>query len=244
MAYTKGLIDNKDIKSPIVEAYKTLRTNIQFSMPDGGPKTMLITSSTPGEGKTTTVANLAITIAQSNKRVLLVDADLRKSSLHRIFEISNLKGLTNILAENVDYREIVKSNVVDNLDIITAGPKPPNPSELLGSSRARDFIEEAKEEYDYVIFDTPPALAVTDSSILASLVDGVVIVAAYGQATFDGAAQTKAQLERVDAKILGVILNRIPASQASEHYYYYYYEEDASGTTIRTKSKRRSRVRG
>ncbi|MFY9296273.1 MAG: CpsD/CapB family tyrosine-protein kinase [Caldicoprobacterales bacterium] len=223
----KGLINNKKIKSPIVEAYKTLRTNIQFSMPDGGPRTMIFTSSTPAEGKSTTAANLAISIAQSNKRVLLVDGDLRKSVLHRIFELPNLEGLTNILAENRDYLEVVKPDVLENLDIITAGPKPPNPSELLGSRRMENFLEEAKKEYDTIIIDGPPVLAVTDAVILAPLVDGVVIVSAYGQATFDGVDRTKAMLERVDAKILGVVLNRIPVSQASEHYYYYYYEEDS-----------------
>lgn len=156
MTRSKGLINNKNIKSPIVEAYKTLRTNIQFSMPDGGPRTILITSSSPGEGKSTTSANLAITMVQSNKKVLLVDGDLRKSVMHRIFELSNLKGLTNILAGNEDYREIVKENVVENLDIITAGPKPPNPSELLGSRRMENFLELAKQEYDIIIIDTPP----------------------------------------------------------------------------------------
>lgn len=238
MARSRELIINKSIKSPIVEAYKTLRTNIQFSMPDGGPRTILITSSGPSEGKSTTSANLAISIAQSNKRVLLVDADLRKSVVHRIFELPNLEGLTNILAENRDYKELVKPHVLENLDIITAGPKPPNPSELLGSRRMENFLELAKQEYDTIIIDSPPALPVADSAILSPLVDGVIIVSAYGQATFDGVHRTRSMLERAGAKILGVVLNRIPASQAGSHYYYYYYEEDRPKTGY-TKSKRK-----
>ena len=241
MKNSKGLISDKNIKSPIVEAYKTLRTNIQFSMPDGGPRTMLITSSNPDEGKSTTSANLAITMAQSNKKVLLVDGDLRKSVMHRIFELSNLKGLTNILAGNEDYREIVKENVVENLDIITAGPKPPNPSELLGSRRMENFLELAKQEYDIIIIDTPPLLAVTDSAVLAPRVDGVVIVAAYGQVTFEAAGNVKALLERVNARILGVILNRIPVSEAGGGYYYY-YEED-SPTIDSPQSSRKAEAR-
>ena len=241
MTRSKGLIINKNIKSPIVEAYKTLRTNIQFSMPDGGPRTILLTSSSPGEGKSTIAANLAISIAQSNKRVLLVDADLRKSVVHRIFELPNLEGLTNILAENKDYKEIVKSDILENLDIITAGPKPPNPSELLGSRRMENFLELAKQEYDTIIIDSPPTLPVADSAILSPLVDGVIIVSAYGQATLDGAHRAKAMLERADAKILGVVLNRIPVSQAGSHYYYYYYEDDTPNTGY-SKSKRKGRA--
>lgn len=228
MIGSKRLINSRDIKSPIVEAYKTLRTNIQFSMPDGGPKTILVTSGTPGEGKSTTSCNLAITMAQSNKRVLLLDGDLRKSVLHRIFGISNLQGLTNILTENADYRKVLKSDVMDNLDIITGGPTPPNPSELLASKRMKAFIESVKMEYDIIILDTPPILAVTDSAILSPLVDGVVLVVGHGQATFEDAAQAKALLERVNAKILGVILNRIPVSQTGGHYYY--YEDDSSAS--------------
>lgn len=239
MARSRELIINKSIKSPIVEAYKTLRTNIQFSMPDGGPRTILITSSGPSEGKSTTSANLAISIAQSNKKVLLVDADLRKSVVHRIFELPNLEGLTNILAENRDYKELVKPHVLENLDIITAGPKPPNPSELLGSRKMENFLELAKQEYDTIIVDTPPVLAVTDSVILSPLVDGVVLVLGHGQATFDGVDRVKAMLERAEAKILGVVLNRIPVSENGGHYYYYYYEDD-SETTGRNKTTRKT----
>ena len=223
-----NLIINEDVKTPIGEAYRTIRTNIQFSMPKGQLRTMLITSSTPEEGKSTTTSNLAITMAESGNRVLLIDADLRKSVVHKMFQLPNLKGLTNVLAEDLDYREILRSTKVKGLDILTGGPKPPNPSELLGSDKMRTFLESLKKDYDIIILDTPPVLPVTDAAILASLVDGVVLVSSYGQTTFEGLARAKVQLENVDAKILGVILNKVPASKRGGHYYYYYYYDGYS----------------
>ena len=223
-----NLIINEDVKTPIGEAYRTIRTNIQFSMPKGQLRTMLITSSTPEEGKSTTTSNLAITMAESGNRVLLIDADLRKSVVHKMFQLPNLKGLTNVLAEDLDYREILRSTKVKGLDILTGGPKPPNPSELLGSDKMRTFLESLKKDYDIIILDTPPVLPVTDAAILASLVDGVVLVSSYGQTTFEGLARAKVQLENVDAKILGVILNKVPTSKRSGHYYYYYYYDGYS----------------
>lgn len=229
MKSSDSLIINESIKSPIGEAYRTIRTNIQFSMPKGQLKSILITSSMPEEGKSTTTANLAITMAESGNRVLLIDADLRKSSIHKLFAVSNLKGLTNVLAEDVNYRELIKPGVAKGLDVLPGGPKPPNPSELLGSQKMRDLMEQMKEDYDVVVLDTPPVLPVTDAAILASLVDGVVLVAAYGRATFDGLTQAKVQLENVGSKILGVILNQVPQSKRGGHYYYYYY--DGYGTS-------------
>ena len=145
-----------------------------------------------------------------------------------MFELPNLKGLTNVLAEDLDYREILRSTKVKGLDILTGGPKPPNPSELLGSEKMRTFLESLKKDYDIIILDTPPVLPVTDAAILASLVDGVVLVSSYGQTTFEGLTRAKVQLENVDAKILGVILNKVPTSKRSGHYYYYYYYDGYS----------------
>jgi capsular exopolysaccharide synthesis family protein len=225
---TNHLIINEGVKTPIGEAYRTIRTNIQFSMPKGQLRTMLITSTGPEEGKSTTTANVAITMAESGNKVLLIDADLRKSVVHKMFELTNLKGLTNVLAEDLDYREILRSTKVKGLDILTGGPKPPNPSELLGSDKMRTFLESLKKDYDIIILDTPPVLPVTDAAILASLVDGVVLVSSYGQTTFEGLTRAKVQLENVDAKILGVILNKVPTSKRSGHYYYYYYYDGYS----------------
>lgn len=237
MNRSQRLIINESIKSPIGEAYRAIRTNIQFSMPKGQLKTILVTSSTPGEGKSTTAANLAITMAESGIRVLLIDADLRKPTIYKLFQVSNLKGLTNVLAEGADYREFIKPTVVEGLDILPAGPNPPNPSELLGSDGMRELLDLAKNHYDLVILDTPPVLPVTDAAILASQVDGVVFITAHGQATFDAVARSKTQLENVGAKILGVILNRVPVSKRSGNSYYYYEGYGSSEVPERTLQK-------
>jgi capsular exopolysaccharide synthesis family protein len=231
MKRSDNLIINEGIKSPIGEAYRTIRTNIQFSMPKGELRTILITSSGPEEGKSTTTSNLAITMAEAGNKVLLIDADLRKSAIHKIFGIPNLNGLTNVLAEDVDYKELIRPTEVTGLDILTGGPKPPNPSELLGSQRMKELLESLKDYYDTIMLDTPPVLPVTDAAILASIVDGVVLITAYGHATFDGVARTKAQLESVGAKILGVILNQVPSSKRGGHYYYYYYYDEYGSQT-------------
>ena len=237
MIKSTKLVINENIKSPIAEAYKTLRTNLQFSFTDtnGGLKVLLITSCGPTEGKSTTAANLAITMAQSDQKVLLVDCDLRKPVIHRAFSLLNGKGLTNILVEGVPYESLVNMTFVDNLGVITSGPKPPNPSELLGSARMRTLIDRFKESYDTVILDSPPSLPVTDAAVLSKLVDGVIIVTEHGQTTFESLTQTKSVLEKVNAKILGVVLNRVPANHR-EYYYYYYQDEKGSVTKNGRKS--------
>lgn len=230
------VVTHDDNKSPIAEAYKALRTNIQFSLTDanGGLKVLMITSSGPGEGKSTTAANLAVTMAHSDQRVLLVDCDLRRPVIHRAFGLVNGKGLTNILVEGIDYKRLVQTTFVENLGVITSGPKPPNPSELLGSTRMRALIDRLKESFDTVIMDSPPALPVTDAAVLSKLVGGVILVAEYGQTTYDSIAQTKSLLEKVNARLLGVVLNGVPANH--REYYYYAYQEDTSSAV---KSGRR-----
>jgi len=236
MIKSTRLITNENVKSPIAEAYKTLRTNIQFSLTDtnGGLKVILVTSSGLTEGKSTTAANLAVTFAQSDQKVLLVDCDLRRPVVHRSFTLLNGKGLTNILVEGVDYANLVNTTFVENLGVITSGPKPPNPSELLGSARMKALIERFKENYDTIILDSPPALPVTDAAVLSKLVDGVIIVCEYGQTTFESIAQAKSLLDKVNAKILGVVLNRVPANH--KEYYYYYYQ-DERGNMVKSGRK-------
>lgn len=238
MPRTIKLITYEGAKSPIVEAYKTLRTNIQFSFPDGNLKVLLITSSGPAEGKSTTAVNLAITMAEADMKVLLIDADLRKPAQHRTFGISNTKGLTNALVENGDYKQLVQSPGIKGMDILTSGPKPPNPSELLGSEKMKHLLDSLKEDYDLIILDTPPVLPVTDAAVLSSLADGVVLVAAHGQATYDALYQAKASLEKVNAKIIGILLNRVPVSSHGGYYYYYYYDDQGN----KHKSKRTPKV--
>lgn len=237
MIKSTKLVTNENIKSPIAEAYKTLRTNIQFSLTDanGGLKVLLITSCAPAEGKSTTAANLAITMSQSDQKVLLVDCDFRKPVIYRAFNLVNSKGMTNILVEGVAYESLTNKTFVDNLEVITSGPRPPNPSELLGSLRMKALIDRFKESYDTVIIDSPPALPVTDAAVLSKLVDGVIIVAEYGQTTFESITQTKSLFDKVNARLLGVVLNSVPANH--REYYYYYYQEDKAGSA---KNSRRS----
>jgi len=233
------LITNPRLKSTVAEAYKILRTNIQFSSLDKQLKVLLITSPGATEGKSTTASNLAIAMAQTDKKVLLIDCDLRKPSIHRVFGLVNEMGLANVLVEGLDYHRI--SNLVDvpNLEVLTSGPKPPNPPELLGSARMKDFIAKVREEYDTVILDTPPVLPVTDAAILSTLADGVVFVISHGKTQFNMAVQAKENLEKVDssARIIGTVINNIPSSSSYGHDYYYYYDEEEHSR------KRRSRRR-
>lgn len=218
------LISLTDPKSPITEAFRTLRTNIQFSNIDNNLETILITSSGLSEGKSSVASNIAGTIAQDNKRVLLIDCDLRKPRIHEIFRIRNLEGLTNILVGDKKPEDIsYKYPDLDNLHIITAGPIPPNPAELLGSKRMEEFIREVKKEYDMVILDTPPVGLVTDSAVLSRLVDGVILVATVGQTDIETVIRGKELLDKVEANIIGAVLNKVPIENKS---YYGYYGED------------------
>lgn len=216
----RSLITHLDPKSPVSEAFRTLRTNIQFSSIDSQVKTMMITSTGPSEGKSTITANLAVVLAQSGKKTLLVDTDLRKPTVHRTFRLLNRDGLTNALTSQDNFKQFAKNTEIDNLDVITTGPIPPNPSELLGSMAMARFINEVSAIYDTVIFDTPPVIAVTDAQILATQVDGVFLVVNSGKTNRDMALKAKTLLSNVKANILGCVLNNREIE--GENYYYYY----------------------
>ncbi len=219
------LLTHSAPKSPVSEAYRTLRTNIQFSNLDNPPRTMLVTSAGPGEGKSTTVANLAITFSQMGTKTLLIDADFRRPVLHSVFGLKKEPGVTNYLAGKASLDAVLKRSSVEGLDVVTCGVTPPNPSELLVSDKMKEFVAQLKNRYQMVLFDTPPVIAVTDAVVLSLLLDGVVIVASAGQTSHQGLARAKSLLENVDAKILGAVLNKIQAKSAygSYHYYYYYH---------------------
>jgi capsular exopolysaccharide synthesis family protein len=231
------IITVRDPKSPIAEAFRTLRTNIQFSSFDKSVQTVCITSSGPGEGKSTVSANLAVVMAESGKRTLLIDCDQRKPMTHKIFKVSNLVGLSNLLAGEVTIDNAIKPTAVDNLSIITAGIRPPNPSELLASAKMKHFIEDMKEKFDFIIFDTPPVLIVTDAQLLAGHTDGYLLVVSSGTAERNAAIKSKELLEKVNAKILGVILNKLDVSENSGYgkYYQYYYTEEAAKPSRKKK---------
>ncbi len=213
------LITRSNPRSPVAEAYRQLRTNIQFSSPDRPLKTLLVTSTHPEEGKSTILANLATTFAQTGNRVILVDCDLRRPSLHRIFGVRNSLGLTSaILDPGIKEFPFVDGGV-PNLRLLCSGPLPPNPSELLGSRRMSEIVEQLTADADYVLFDSPPVVVVTDAAILASKVDGVMLVVYAGRTRRELAKKAKALLDKVNANLLGVILNNVKYD-ASLHKYY------------------------
>lgn len=217
----RNIITYLDSKSPISEAFRTLRTNIQFASVDKEIKTIMITSSGPSEGKSTIAANLAVVMAQVGKKTLLVDADMRKPTVHHTFHILNREGLTTALSGQKEVNQLVKKTEIENLDILSSGPIPPNPAELLGSKSMSRQIEEISTQYDIVLFDTPPIIAVADAQILASQLDGVLLVINSGKTNQDMAVKAKVLLDNVKAKILGCVLNNRKIQ--GENYYYYYY---------------------
>jgi capsular exopolysaccharide synthesis family protein len=217
---SRKLIANLDPKSPISEQYRTIRTNVQYSSIDKELKTLMVTSSGPGEGKSTTVANLAVVFAQLGKKVLLVDADLRKPTVHRSFGVNNLFGFTTVLTKQATLASTVLDTEEKDLYILTSGPIPPNPAELLSSKSMEQFIEEAKEQFDYILFDTPPLLAVADPQILANKVDASIYVVFSGKTEIDQAKKAKELLQNAQSKLVGVVLNHKELKN-SEYYYYY-----------------------
>ncbi|MEI8167609.1 MAG: CpsD/CapB family tyrosine-protein kinase [Chloroflexales bacterium] len=202
-----NLITLRDPGSAAAEAYRTLRTNILFSSLDRPLHTLLVTSSSPDEGKSLTLANLAVTMAQAEQRVLVVDCDLRRPSLHTIFGLPNERGLTSALLETTDGPLPVQRSGVPGLIVMTSGPLPPRPADLLGSRRMGVLIEQMRAGVDIVLFDTPPVVAATDASALAPRVDGVLLVLQAGHTRRDRAREARQLLEQVKANIVGVVLN-------------------------------------
>lgn len=205
--------------SPIAEQYKTIRTNLQFSSVDDDLKSILLTSSGPSEGKSSTTANLAIVFAQQGKRVLLIDADMRKPTLHYTFRLDNRKGLSSVLVGEATLEEAVTPSEVPGLELLSCGPLPPNPSELLGSKSMEALHAEATSQYDLVIFDTPPVLAVTDAQILANMCDGAIMVVRSNQTEYEEAIKAKELLTVGKAKLLGAVLND-RVMKKGQYYYY------------------------
>lgn len=215
-------IVEKKPNSIAAEAYRTLRTNIQYSSFDKEIKTMVVTSSEPGEGKSTTAGNMALSFSQSEKSVILIDCDLRKPSLHRKFKISNLVGLSDVLIGKEKMNDAV-NEYSENLHILTSGKLPPNPSEMLGSKSMGRLLEELKSKYDIIILDSAPLQAVTDAQILSTKVDGTILVVRAEKTKRDSVQQAKALLDKVGANILGTVLNGVENTR--KKYYYYYGNE-------------------
>ncbi len=228
-------------RSNISECFRVLRTNLQFSSFDRPLRTVLVSSPQPTEGKSTTAANLAVVFAQAGKRVILVDTDLRRPILHRIFEAPNDWGLTSLLiADDRDVASGVCPTKVERLFFVPSGPLPPNPSEMLGSQRMQGLIEQFQQVADVIIFDSPPLLTVTDSTVLATRVDGVVLVTDSGATRREAVRKAVESLHQVGARLLGTILNRV--NTRSEGYYYYYYYSHYYGEDGQRKKRRRRKL--
>lgn len=218
--YSRKLIASFEPMSVISEQYRTLRTNIQYSSIDNELRTIMVTSSVPGEGKSTTIANLAVVFAQQGKRVLLVDADLRRPTVHYTFNVNNIYGFTTVLTKQKTLINTVLETEEENLYLLTSGPIPPNPAELLSSKSMERFIEEAKQEFDIILFDTPPILAVADPQILANQCEGSILVVFSEKTEIDQAKRAKELLENAQGKFLGVVMNN--KKMTKDNYYYYY----------------------
>ncbi|MGD9488523.1 MAG: GumC family protein [Calditrichaceae bacterium] len=232
------LIAHFDPKSPVSEAYRTLRTNLQFSKVDEKLKTILVTSSGPKEGKSTTAANLAIAMAQSGNKVVLVDADLRRPVVHSIFGQEKDSGVTNYLMDAIPYEELAKETPMENLFIITSGILPPNPSELISSHKMEGLLEKLKQDFDIILFDSPPVIAVTDAAILSTKVDGVIIIVSSGQTNRDALLRSQSLLDNVGARVLGFLLNNVDVEGTYGSYYYYYYHNYYSKPGKKMKTKK------
>lgn len=216
-----ALVTLMDQGSPISEQYRTIRTNIQFSSSaDHEIKTIVVTSSGPGEGKSTTSANLAVVFANSGQKVLLIDADLRKPTIHKTFNLSNDLGFSNLISTQETIQDVVQKTTVENLYVLTSGLKSPNPSELLSSKRMDAILIELRREYDLVIFDMPPIVAVTDAQIMSSKVDGTLLVVREEVSRKESLYKARDLLKMVNANVLGAIYHG--AKNAADQGYYYY----------------------
>ncbi|MDM8182802.1 CpsD/CapB family tyrosine-protein kinase [Enterococcus cecorum] len=216
-----NLITLLNPNSPISEQYRTVRTNLQFAVAGDQPlRSMAVVSSGPDEGKSTSSANLAVVFAQAGRRVLLVDADMRKATVHKTFGLSNEVGLSNLVSGQQSASSVIQPSGVDNLSVMTAGPIPPNPAELLNSRRMNVVMEELYQMFDLIVFDLPPLMTVADGLIMASKTDGTVVVIREGVTRKDSIIEAKNRLIQAKARILGVIYNGVEQMNESSYYYY------------------------
>ncbi|NLM96605.1 MAG: CpsD/CapB family tyrosine-protein kinase [Halanaerobiaceae bacterium] len=218
----KEVIVHKNPKSPVTEAFRNIRTNLAFLSPDRTLRTVAITSSVASEGKSFVLVNIAVSRAQMGNNVIIIDADMRKPTLHRFFDLTNTSGLSNILSGEIELVEGLKTTDIEGVRIITAGKIPPNPAELLGSRKMEEVLERACEEADIVFIDTPPVLAVTDAAILSNRVDGTILVAASHQVDRNALLKANEFLINAKARVLGIVLNKYPLHRNRSDGYYYY----------------------
>ncbi len=213
-------------KTPFAEAFRTLRTNINYSGLDNPFRSILVTSSGPNEGKTTVTSNLGVVMAQSNRKVLIIDCDLRRPKVHKVFGLNHSVGVTNLLIDDADPVTLAQATTIQGLYVLASGPIPPNPAELVGSHRMQVLLSRAVENYDFVLVDSPPVNMVTDPVLLSSMVDGVLMVVKSAGTRIDHAREALEKLKKVEAKMVGVVLNNVDTTAGYYYYYNYYYTED------------------
>lgn len=217
--YESALVALDQPNTPIVEQYRTIRTNIEFSSFEKPFRSLLITSGLPGEGKSFTAANLAVVFSQQEKKVLLIDADLRKPSIHKIIQLDNHSGVTNVLMKKTHLENVVQQSQTESLYVLTSGPIPPNPAELLSSQAMADLLKEAYEQYDLVLLDSPPLLPVADAQILANQVDGSILIILSGKTKLDNAIKARDALNSSKSELLGAVLNGRKVKKARQYNY-------------------------
>jgi len=224
MPTTIDLIPQFAPKSSFAESYRTIRTALLLSSPAENLKSVVVSSPLPSEGKTVTAANLAVTLAQAKRKVLLVDTDLRKPRLHRIFKVRNVDGLTNFLVGNVDYRNLIKKTEVPDLYFVNSGPLPPNPAELLGSEKMAKFVEYARQYFHHILFDSAPVLAVSDAMVLGPVIDGMILIVWGEKTSREALKRAREKLDLMKIKPLGVVINNLDVRKHEYYYKHYYYD--------------------
>lgn len=217
------LIAETDARSPASEAYRVLRTNIQFAGLDDPCRIIVVTSAGAAEGKTTTAANFAVVSAQSGSRVCLVDTDLRRPSLHRVFGLANTQGLSSALVEGLSLAKVAQTTRIPTLSLVTSGPLPPNPAEMVGSRRMRELLEGGLEDFDLILCDTPPLISVTDAVALAAQCHGVILVVRAGSVPHAVVRRAAEHIEAVKGRIIGVLLNDVDLRRRRYGHAYYRY---------------------
>ena len=229
---SRRLATHFDPRSPVAEAYRSLRTNLAFARAHEAMRVLFLTSPGPADGKSTTVANLAITFAQQGQRTLLIDGDLRRAVLDKMFKVPRSPGLTDVLVGRAQLRDVIHATEIEHLSVVGSGHFPPNPSELLGSNTMKDILKSVQGEFDIVLIDSPPLLAVTDAAVLATIADGAILVIRVGATAKAAVRRAVAQLQTVHGRIVGAVLNDVDLrsgafSGSYGYYYYYYYGEGA-----------------
>ena len=215
------LITNDKPKSTISEKFRSIRSNIVFSRANNEIRDVLITSEKPGAGKSTIAANIAVTYAQAGYKTLIIDGDMRKPSQHYIFDVTNQNGLSNLIIGRTMRHEALKQTEIGNLDILSSGPVPPNPSELIGSQKFATIYQMLLEDYDFIVLDTPPVTTVTDAQIYARTVDNTILIIDVEKNDRNEVKNAQKLIENTGSHIIGTVLNKTKATKSSSYYYYY-----------------------